>query len=103
MTIAQDEIFGPVLCVIKFKTEDEAVAIANDTTYGLAAGLYTADAARSQRVARKLDAGMVFVNHYGCYDFASPFGGTKQSGWGREMAIHSLSEYTKTKSIWMRY
>ena len=103
MVIAQEEIFGPVLCLIKFKTEDEAVAIANDTPYGLAAGLYTADAERSQRVARKLDAGMVFVNHYGCYDFASPFGGTKQSGWGREMGIHSLSEYTKTKSIWMRY
>jgi aldehyde dehydrogenase (NAD+) len=50
-----------------------------------------------------LDAGMIFINHYGCYDFASPFGGFKQSGWGKEMAIHSLSAYTKTKSIWMKY
>ena len=103
MTIAQEEIFGPVLCLIKFDTEDEAVTIANDTTYGLAAGLYSSDASRCQRVARKLDAGMVFINHYGCYDFASPFGGFKQSGWGKEMAVHSLAAYTKTKSIWMKY
>lgn len=103
MVIAQEEIFGPVLCLIKFETEEEAVAIANDTSYGLAAGLYSSDASRCQRVARQLDAGMVFVNHYGCYDFASPFGGFKQSGWGKEMAIHSLSAYTKTKSIWMKY
>jgi aldehyde dehydrogenase (NAD+) len=103
MVIAREEIFGPVLCVMKFSSEEEAVRIANNTTYGLAAGFYSSDASRCQRVARQLDAGMVFVNHYGCYDFASPFGGTKQSGWGREMAIHSLSEYTKTKSIWQRY
>lgn len=103
MTIAQEEIFGPVLCLIKFETEEEAVTIANDTQYGLAAGFYSSDASRCQRVARQLDAGMVFINHYGCYDFASPFGGFKQSGWGKEMAIHSLSAYTKTKSIWMKY
>lgn len=103
MQIAQEEIFGPVLSLIRFKTEEEAIAIANDTIYGLAAGLYSNDASRCQRVARALDAGMVFINHYGCYDFASPFGGFKQSGWGKEMAIHSLSAYTKTKSIWQRY
>jgi aldehyde dehydrogenase (NAD+) len=103
MAIAQEEIFGPVLCLIKFETEEEAVAIANDTQYGLAAGFYSSDASRCQRVARQLDAGMIFINHYGCYDFASPFGGFKQSGWGKEMAIHSLSAYTKTKSIWMKY
>lgn len=103
MTIAQEEIFGPVLCLIKFETEEEAIAIANDTQYGLAAGFYSADASRCQRVARQLDAGMIFINHYGCYDFASPFGGFKQSGWGKEMAIHSLSAYTKTKSVWMKY
>lgn len=103
MSIARDEIFGPVLCLIKFKTEDEAIAIANDTPYGLAAGLYSGDASRCLRVSQRLDAGMVFVNHYGCYDFASPFGGVKQSGWGKEMAMHSLAAYTKTKSIWMKY
>jgi len=103
MRIAQEEIFGPVLCLIKFKTEAEAIQIANDTSYGLAAGVYSDDAKRAHRVATQLDAGMVFVNHYGCYDFASPFGGVKQSGWGKEMARHSLEEYTKVKSIWVRY
>src|SRR5690606_12716277 len=77
MKIAQEEIFGPVLSLIRFKTEEEAVALANDTPYGLAVGLYSSDASRCQRVARELDAGMVFINHYGCYDFASPFGGFK--------------------------
>jgi aldehyde dehydrogenase (NAD+) len=103
MRIAQEEIFGPVLCLIKFQTEEEAIAIANGTPYGLAAGVYSDDAKRAHRVATQLDAGMVFVNHYGCYDFASPFGGVKQSGWGKEMARHSLEEYTKLKSVWVRY
>jgi aldehyde dehydrogenase (NAD+) len=103
MRIAQEEIFGPVLSVIRFRDEDEVIKMANDTPYGLAAGLYTGNAARAHRVAEQLDAGMVFVNHYGCYDFASPFGGVKQSGWGTEMAIHSLQSYTKLKSIWIRY
>jgi len=103
MRIAQEEIFGPVLSVMPFKTEAEAVAIANDSIYGLAAGLYTADISRAHRVADQLDAGQVFINHYGCYDFASPFGGFKQSGWGKEMAIHSLDSYTRVKSIWVKY
>lgn len=103
MTIAREEIFGPVLCLMRFHDEAEAIRLANETNYGLAAGLYSADAARVQRVARRLDAGMVFINHYGCYDFASPFGGFKQSGWGKEMAEESLSAYTKLKSIWQKY
>lgn len=103
MRIAQEEIFGPVVACLPFRTEEEVVAMANDTGYGLAAGLYTSDLSRAHRVAQQLDAGMVFVNHYGCYDFASPFGGTKESGWGREMAIHSLEAYTKVKSIWIKY
>ncbi|MFE4705541.1 aldehyde dehydrogenase family protein [Peribacillus simplex] len=103
MSIAQEEIFGPVLCIIPFDTEEEAVRMANDTIYGLAAGLWTNDVSRANRVARKLEAGMVFINKYGCYDFASPFGGWKQSGWGKEYAIHSLQSYTKTKAIWMAY
>ncbi|NBT58807.1 aldehyde dehydrogenase family protein, partial [bacterium] len=102
MKIAQDEIFGPVLVVIRFKTEEEAIQMANQTAYGLAAGLWTSDLSRAHRVAAKLDSGMVFVNRYGCYDFASPFGGFKQSGWGKEMAIHSLDAYTKTKSVWIK-
>ncbi|NDG27746.1 MAG: aldehyde dehydrogenase family protein, partial [Proteobacteria bacterium] len=102
MRIAQEEIFGPVLVAIRFKTEEEAIQIANQTHYGLAAGLWTSDLSRGHRVAAKLDSGMVFVNRYGCYDFASPFGGFKQSGWGKEMAIHSLEAYTKTKSVWIK-
>jgi aldehyde dehydrogenase (NAD+) len=101
MRIAREEIFGPVLCVLPFDDEDEAVRLANDGDFGLAAGLYTRDVSRAHRVARRLDAGMVFVNRYGCYDFASPFGGFKQSGWGKEMALHSLDAYTRTKSVWI--
>lgn len=100
MKIFQEEIFGPVLSVSVFDTEEQAIELANATRYGLAAGLYTADADRAMRVARKLEAGMVFVNRYGCYDFASPFGGYKESGWGKEMAIHSLEAYTRRKSVW---
>lgn len=99
----QEEIFGPVLTVTCFTSEQEAVALANNSTYGLAAGFWTTDASRVHRVADQLDAGMVFVNRYGCYDFASPFGGFKQSGWGKEMGIHSLEAYTRTKSVWVYY
>ncbi len=100
--IAQEEIFGPVLAITSFKTEEEVVAMANDSIYGLAAGLWTADISRAHRVAEELDAGSVFINKYGCYDFASPFGGFKQSGWGKEMAIHSLEAFTKVKSVWVK-
>ena len=100
-SVAQDEIFGPVLSVIPFETEEEVIAMANDTAYGLAAGLWSSDSSRAHRVAHQLDAGMVFINRYGCYDFSSPFGGVKESGWGREMGIHSLHEYTKVQSIWV--
>ncbi|WP_217534931.1 aldehyde dehydrogenase family protein [Vibrio metschnikovii] len=99
--IAQEEIFGPVLCCIAFNSEQEAIDIANTTVYGLAAGIYTSDVRRAHRMANHIDAGMLFINRYGCYGLSSPFGGFKQSGWGKEMAIHSLSSYTKTKSIWV--
>lgn len=102
MKIAQDEIFGPVLTVTPFETEEEAIEMANSTIYGLAAGLWTSDITRAHRVASKLNSGMIFINRYGCYDFASPFGGFKQSGWGKEMAQDSLNSYTRTKSVWVK-
>jgi len=101
--IAQEEIFGPVLSCSRFSTTQEAIDMANSTAYGLAAGIYTSDVSRAHSVASKIDAGMLFVNRYGCYGLSSPFGGFKQSGWGKEMAIHSLSSYTKTKCVWVYY
>ena len=95
------EVFGPVCKVSVFDTEEEAVALANGTPFGLAAGVNSGDLARAQRVAARLDAGQVFVNRYGCYDFAAPFGGFKASGWGKEMGRDSLLAYTRTKSIWL--
>ena len=100
-TVVQEEIFGPVLTIHKFASEEEAIQLANDSKYGLAAGLWTADASRAHRVASQLEAGMIFVNKYGCYDFASPFGGIKQSGWGKEMAADSLKAFSQEKSIWL--
>lgn len=101
--IAKEEIFGPVLCCTPFSSDEEAAQLANDTVYGLAAGIYTKDISRAHRMAEKIDAGMVFINRYGCYGLSSPFGGFKESGWGKEMAIHSLSSYTKEKSVWVAF
>ncbi len=103
MRISREEIFGPVLVVIPFDTEEEAVAMANDSPYGLAAGFWTADIARTQRVAKQLQAGQIFINRYGNYDPASPFGGNKTSGWGKECAKVSLENYTHAKAIWYAY
>jgi acyl-CoA reductase-like NAD-dependent aldehyde dehydrogenase len=101
MTIAQQEIFGPVLAVISFDDEDEAVALANQTIYGLAAGIWTPDIKRAHRVARSLAAGTVWVNTYNRYDPAAPFGGYKQSGFGRDLGIHALDGYTQVKNVWI--
>ena len=99
--INAEEVFGPVAKVSVFDTEDEAVALANSTPFGLAAGVNSGDLARARRLASRLDAGQVFVNRYGCYDFAAPFGGFKASGWGKEMGRDSLAAYTRTKSVWI--
>jgi acyl-CoA reductase-like NAD-dependent aldehyde dehydrogenase len=99
MRIAREEIFGPVACVIPFDTEDEAITIANDSEYGLVAGLYTGDALRANRVARHLDVGVVFVNNYNRAIIGTPFGGTKGSGYGREHAIQTLKEFSRSKAI----
>lgn len=105
MKIVQEEIFGPVLTIQSFANgnEDEALHLANDTSYGLAAGFYTSDMGRAHRFASALEAGMIFINRYGMYEFSSPFGGFKQSGWGHEMGLHSLKEFTKCKSVWYNF
>lgn len=95
----QQEIFGPVLTVQPFDSENEAIQLANGTPYGLAAGLQTNDLARAHRVAARLDAGMVWVNGWGYLDVAMPIGGYKQSGYGREGGPEGLDEYLQTKSV----
>ncbi len=100
--IAREEIFGPVMCVIPFDTEDDAYAIANDTEYGLAAGVWTTDLARAHRASRALQAGTVWVNTYQEVNMAVPYGGMKQSGHGRTLGEESIHELTQTKSVWMK-
>jgi len=101
MTISREEIFGPVLAAIEFADIDEAIARANDTPYGLAAGIWTRDIKKAHYVARKLQAGTIWINTYNVYDTAAPFGGYKQSGFGREMSAHALEHYTQIKSVWV--
>ncbi|WP_210411766.1 aldehyde dehydrogenase family protein [Rhodoferax sediminis] len=102
MTIAREEIFGPVLSIIPFKDEDDAVLQGNDTEYGLAAAVWTRDASRAHRVARALKAGRVWINTYAESDPVMSMGGYKQSGFGREMGAESIEAYTQTKSVLMR-
>jgi acyl-CoA reductase-like NAD-dependent aldehyde dehydrogenase len=100
MTVAQEEIFGPVACVLRFSTEDEAVEICNGTAYGLTAAICTTDVARAGRIAERLEVGMVFVNNYFRRSFlGSPFGGVKASGFGRENAVETLHEFVRSKNI----
>ena len=98
--IAQDEVFGPVLTVIPFADEDEAVAIANDTRFGLAAGVWTRDVKRAHRMARRVQAGTVWLNTYRAITFNSPFGGYKSSGFGRVNGAEAIDAYLQTKSVW---
>jgi acyl-CoA reductase-like NAD-dependent aldehyde dehydrogenase len=101
MTIAREEIFGPVLSVIAFDDFDQVVAQANDSPYGLAAAVWTRDVKKAHRAARALQAGTVWINTYNLYDAASPYGGMKASGFGRESGLLGLDFYTQTKSVWV--
>jgi len=102
MKIAREEIFGPVLSVLRFSTEEEALKIANDTPYGLSASVWSDNINRAHRVARKLRAGMVHVNQYDEDDITVPFGGYKQSGNGRDKSLHAFDKYTELKTTWVR-
>lgn len=101
MRIAQEEIFGPVLSVITFKDEDEAIKIGNDTRFGLAAGVWTQSLKRAMKLAEKLKAGTIYVNNYRATSFTSPFGGFKESGIGRESGADAVNEYLETKTVWL--
>ena len=102
MTIAREEIFGPVLAIITVGSAEEAIKVANDTPYGLAASIFTANTRRAHRMARAIRAGTVTVNCYGEGDVTTPFGGYKQSGFGgRDKSIHAHDQYTELKTVWI--
>ncbi|GAA5110039.1 aldehyde dehydrogenase family protein [Haloechinothrix salitolerans] len=101
MKVAREEIFGPVLCVLRYQDEDEAVEIANDSIYGLAATIWSSDNARALELAEELQAGTVWINDHHQVNPAAPFGGYKQSGIGRELGANCLDEYTETKTIYL--
>ena len=102
MTIAREEIFGPVMCVLDFETEDEAITRANATEFGLSAGVFTSDLARGHRVISQIDAGSCFINSYNDAPVEMPFGGSKMSGVGRENSRAAIEHYSQMKSVFVR-
>jgi betaine-aldehyde dehydrogenase len=101
MAIAREEIFGPVMAVLDFGDEDEVVARANDTPYGLAAGVFTRDLARAHRVIARLEAGTTWINAYNLTPVEAPFGGVKASGLGRENGLAAIEHYSRVKSVYV--
>jgi acyl-CoA reductase-like NAD-dependent aldehyde dehydrogenase len=101
MRIAREEIFGPVVCAMRFRDAAEAIAIANSTLYGLASAIWTRDIKLAHRLAPEIQAGTVWINTYNAFDAASPFGGYKQSGFGRDLGAAALEQYTNVKSVWI--
>jgi betaine-aldehyde dehydrogenase len=99
--VAQEEVFGPFVTVLRFRTDDEALAIANGTMYGLGSGLWTRDLSRAHRIAGQIDAGMCWINCYKRVNPGSPFGGVGQSGYGREMGFEAMHDYTEARSVWV--
>lgn len=101
MSLWRDEVFGPVLAVTPFDTEDEAIRLANDSQYGLAAGIWTSDGERARRVAGRIEAGTVYINHYRSVSPGSPIGGFKRSGYGRELGPDAVKDFMQVKSVWI--
>jgi gamma-glutamyl-gamma-aminobutyraldehyde dehydrogenase len=100
--LAQNEIFGPVLSVLTFDGLDDALRLANNTIYGLGASIWSADTSRALQFARRLQAGVVYVNCFDADDITTPFGGVKQSGQGRDKSLHALEKYMDLKSVWVQ-
>jgi 4-(gamma-glutamylamino)butanal dehydrogenase len=103
MRVAREEIFGPVLAVTSFGTEDEALTMANDSIYGLAAAVWTHDINAAHRVSSALRAGTVWINSFDRSSLATPFGGFKQSGFGRDRSAHAIEKYADLKTVWTAY
>ena len=101
LNIVDTELFAPVLSVLRFKTEEEALVLANDTEHGLAAGIFTRDSARALRMSRAVRAGIVWVNTYRAVSPVAEFGGMKNSGYGRESGFQAIYDYTRPKTVWM--